>query len=265
MITVTEGTRRPILVPCRLPNFNHQIDPYIGCGHLCRYCYVLAQAETDWSREIRIHGDIDGQLNEETQTISPQTIYMGYHTDPYQPCEEEYRQTRKVLTLLKQKGFSASILTKSDLVCRDIDLLQGMKDAAVSVSVAFNDNLTRRRFEDNTRDTEKRIDALRMLQEAGIRTGALVCPVIPHITDAHRLIDWLEPYADVIWVYGLSINDPGDMSWRNVQSVVDAHYPDRKDQIEAAIFSKDHRYWKELNKSLERLKQARQLDLNIHL
>ena len=66
---------------------------------------------------------------------------MGYHTDPYQPCEAEYQQTRKVLELLFEKGFSASILTKSDLVVRDVDILAEMKDAAVNVSVAFNDNL----------------------------------------------------------------------------------------------------------------------------
>ena len=70
MIKVTEGGRRPILTPCSLPNFTYQIDPYSGCGHLCRYCYVLAQAETDWSREIRIHGDIGGQLTEEMFTLS---------------------------------------------------------------------------------------------------------------------------------------------------------------------------------------------------
>jgi DNA repair photolyase len=265
MATVTECTRRPILTPCRLTDFDYQIDPYVGCGHLCRYCYVLEQAETDWSREIRIHGDVVGQLEHETETIAPQTIYLGYHTDPYQPCEEEYRQTRKVLSLLEAKGFSASILTKSDLVCRDIDLLQGMNDAAVSVSVAFNDDLTRRRFEDNTRDTGKRIEALGRLKEAGIRTGALVCPVIPTITDANRLIEWLQPYTDVIWVYGLSIRDPGAKSWRNMRSILAAHYPDRKNRIEAAVFDKDHPDWEELRAQLHTLKNDRQLDLNIHV
>jgi len=59
--------------------------------------------------------------------IAPKTIYMGWQTDPYQPCEAEYRQTRQVLELLLEKGFSASILTKSDLVLRDSDILQEME------------------------------------------------------------------------------------------------------------------------------------------
>jgi len=89
--------------------------------------------------------------------------------------------TRKVLELLKENGFSASILTKSDLVVRDIDILKEMNDAAVSVSVAFNDNRIRQQFEANTIDTELRIEALRKLREAGIKTSALICPAITFI------------------------------------------------------------------------------------
>ena len=51
---------RPLLVPCGLEGFDYQIDPYIGCGHYCRYCYVLNQAETDWAEEILVYADIDG-------------------------------------------------------------------------------------------------------------------------------------------------------------------------------------------------------------
>lgn len=96
------------------------------------------------------------KVSKEIDRISPQTIYMGYHTDPYQPCEAECLQTRNVLELLLQKGVSASILTKSDLVVRDIDILKEMKDAAVSISAVFRDNAVRRLFEANTMDTEKR-------------------------------------------------------------------------------------------------------------
>ena len=145
-LKVSVCTNGPILSPCGLKDLDYQVDPYVGCEHYCYYCYVLAQAETDWSKEILIHNDIVDQLSEDIDKVSPQTIYMGYHTDPYQPREVEYRQTRKVLELFLKNGFSASILTKSDLVIRDIDILKEMNDAAVSVSAAFNDNSTRRLF-----------------------------------------------------------------------------------------------------------------------
>jgi len=257
--------RRPILSPCGLKGIEYQVDTYIRCEHYCYYCYVLPQAETDWSKEILIHSDIIDQLSNELDKIPPQTIYMGYHTDPYQPCEAVYRQTRKVLELFLKTGFSASILTKSDLVVRDIEILKEMNDAAISVSVAFNDNRTRRLFEANTIDTEKRIEALNKLKEAGVRTGALLCPIIPHITDAIQLIDMLEPYADVIWIYGLSINDRSDQDWLNIQNIISSQSPNLIEKIEPAVFSKDHSYWAELRESLEIQKKDRKLNLNIHI
>lgn len=262
---VSECTNRPILSPCGLKDIDYQVDTFVGCEHYCYYCYVLPQAETDWSKEILIFKDIVDQLNQELDKIPPQIIYMGYHTDPYQPCEAEYHQTRKVLELFLQKGFSASILTKSDLVVRDIDILKEMNDAAVSVSVAFNDNQTRKLFEANTMDTEKRIEALRKLKEVGVRTGALVCPVIPYITDAIHLIDMLAPYTDVIWVYGLSINDRLGQNWLNIQRILRSQFSNLVEQIEPVIFSKEHIYWPQLREDLASLKNNRQLNLNIHL
>jgi DNA repair photolyase len=226
---------------------------------------VLNQAETDWTKEIFVYDDITGQLSGELEKISPQKIYMGYYTDPYQPCETEQCQTRKVLKLFLEKGFSAGILTKSDLVVRDMDLLQKMEHASVSVSIAFNDNHIRQQFEANTIDTEDRVAALSKLREAGIKTSALICPVIPYITDVKPLIDMLEPHTDVIWIYSLSINEHSDKNWQNVQGILNSHFPKIKEQIESAIFSENYSYWIQLRQDLEKLQEDRQLNLSIHL
>ncbi len=264
-MNIKSCTDRLILNPCSLQGINYQIDPYIGCEHYCYYCYALDQAETDWRKEISIHEDITSRLESELTGIESQTIYMGWQTDPYQPCESEYRQTRQVLELMHKNDFSASILTKSDLVLRDMDLLQNMETASVSFSLAFNDDSTRRLFEANTMDNEKRIKALRSLKKAGVRTGALLCPVIPYISDAVQLIDVLTPNADVIWIYGLSINNRSDKSWLNMKTILNHEFPDLSEQIEAAVFSKEHGYWIQLKDDLERLKTDRQLNLNIRL
>jgi DNA repair photolyase len=190
---------------------------------------------------------------------------MGWQTDPYQTCEAQCRQTRQVLEFLLEKGFSASILTKSDLVLRDADLLQKMNAASLSVSVAFNDNRTRRLFEANTVDTEKRIDALHQLKTAGVRTGALLCPVIPYITDAIQLINMLAPCTDVIWIYGLSIINRSDRNWMNMQKIINREFPDLLERIEPALFSKEHTYWAQLRDELVTLKNEQQLNLNICL
>lgn len=262
---ITICSHRPILVPCKLKKPDYQIDPYVGCAHYCHYCYALNQAETDWTKEILIYKDINGQLSEELEKISPQNIYMGYYTDPYQPCEAYYRQTRKVLELLLEKGFSASILTKSDLVLRDVDLLQDMENASISVSVAFNDNRTREKFEANTKATEVRVEALRKLREAGIKTSALICPVFPFITDVKPLIDWLAPLTDVIWIYGLSIDQRSDLNWQNIESIIKEYFPDLSGPFEEAVLSKDHKFWAQLKQELRDMQKDKHLNPSIHI
>lgn len=256
---------RPILVPCTLKNYDYQVDPYVGCEHNCHYCYVLNQAETDWTKEIFVYNDISDQLSGELEKISPQKIYMGYYTDPYQPSEAEHCQTRKVLKLFLKNGFSAGILTKSDLVVRDMDLLKEMDHASVSVSVAFNDNRIRQQFEAKTIDTEDRIAALSKLREDGIKTSALICPVIPYITDVTPLIEMLAPYTDAIWLYGLSFQDPSGRNWQNVRGILHAHFPNLKEQIETVLFTEAHSFWAELRQQLTELQKDRKLDLRIHL
>jgi len=262
---VSTCSHRPILVPCSLKNLDYQVDPYVGCEHYCYYCYALQYAETDWTKEILIHEELAPRLEKALEEIPPQKIYMGYHTDPYQPCEVQFGQTREALGVILEKGFSASILTKSDLVVRDIDLLKEMKEASVSVSVAFNDNADRRLFEANTMDTENRIDALRKLKDAGIKTSALICPVIPHITDVIPLIDSLAPLTETIWIYGLSMDPSTGPSWENVAGILEANFPDRRKAIEAALLSKEHPYWRDLRENLLDLQDKRRLNLNIHL
>jgi DNA repair photolyase len=205
------------------------------------------------------------QLHEELDTIAPQKIYLGYSTDPYQPCEAEYRQTRKVLELFLEKGFSAGILTKSDLVVRDLDLLKDMGNASVSVSVAFTDNSVRQQFEARTRDTEARIEALQTLRAAGVKTSALICPVIPYITDVTALIEMVAPHTDVIWIYGLSMRERTGRNWQNVRNILHTHFPDVKAQIDTIVFSHEHAYWTQLRQALLELQQERALNLNIHV
>jgi DNA repair photolyase len=190
---------------------------------------------------------------------------MGWQTDPYQPCEVKYRQTRQVLELLLEKGFSASILTKSDLVLRDTDLLLKMSEPTVSASVAFNDNSVLGLFEANTMDTEARINALRKLKTTGLKTSALICPVIPYITDVMPLIDRLAPHTDKIWIYGLSILNRTDQNWQNVERILENHFPHLRQQIETVVFSRNHSYWETLRQKLMHLQKDRKLNLSIHV
>lgn len=258
---------RPLIMPSALDRFDYQLDPYIGCEHYCYYCYVHRQAETDWRREIQIYRNIGEQLDKELDEITPQPIYIGYHSDPYQPCEAKYEQTKMILSLLQAHGFAAAILTKSDLVLRDLDILEKMEGASVSVSVAIGNDKTRRFFEKNTVETRKRIKALQKIKEAGVRTGALLCPVIPYVTEAMDLLEDTSKYADTIWIYGLSANhdDHYDKGWKNTRQILYNNFPEIADQVQSAIFSQDHPYWTQLRNDIEKFIRNRQLDLRVHI
>ena len=99
----------------------------------------------------------------------------------------------------------------------------------------------------------------------GIRTSALICPVIPYITDVRLLIDLQAEPADKIWIYGLSILDQSNQSWQNVKRILDNNFPDLKKQIATVVFSKDHSYWKILRKGLVQMQSDRNLNLSIHV
>jgi DNA repair photolyase len=258
-------SNRPILEPCSLEGYAYQLDPYIGCEHRCHYCYALNQAETDWAEEILTHQDLIGQLSHELSALEPQPIYIGWNSDAYQPCEGNCRQTRQALELLAARGFSVCILTKSDLVVRDIDLIAGMQGSSVGFSIAFQDEHIRQLFEAAAPPNERRIEALRRLRAAGIETYVLITPVMPFISDVKALIEMVAPYADTIWIYGLSFEGEGDRNWGNVRSILECHLPEMTAKYRQIAFSVDHLYWVELRQELEALQRRRGLDLRIGL
>ncbi|QJB56834.1 radical SAM protein [Pseudodesulfovibrio sp. zrk46] len=247
---ITAHDSKTILTPCTLKGHEYQIDPYIGCAHLCHYCYALNDAKTDWAKEIMVHADLEGVLSEELKGLSPQSVYMGWKTDPYQPCEAELRQTRKTLEMLAARGLSASILTKSDLILRDLDILQTMESASVSFSLAFEDDSVRDLFEGGTMSTEARMHALRECKKAGLRTSAMICPVIPYITSPLPLIESVKDSVDKVWVYGLSILNESDLNWQNTSRIIQKNYPQQYETVKAAVFDREHHYWAQLRKKL---------------
>lgn len=258
-------SHRPVLEPCSLEGHAFQVDPYVGCQHHCYYCYALSQAETDWDREVQIHHDLVGQLRDKLSGLEPQSVYIGWNSDAYQPSEAEYQQTRKLLEMLAVRGFSVSLLTKSDLVIRDIDLFQEMPEASVGISMAFQDEHTRRLFEANSPSNRRRIQALKRLREAGVRTYTLICPVLPFITDVGELIDQVAPYADTIWVYALTIDGEEKPNWQNLQGILGRHYPGLQEEYREITFRPEHPYWARLRRELEVLKQEKGLKLRIEL
>jgi DNA repair photolyase len=242
---------RPILEPCSVPGLAYQLDPYVGCEHGCCYCY--AQNDPGVTDEVAVRPGLPGRLEAELARLEPQRIYIGWATDPYQPAEAVHGQTRRALDVLERRGFGACVLTKSGLVTRDADVLARMPDSSAGVSIAFPDENVRRLFEPHAPPNEARIRALEALKAAGVTTYALVCPVMPFITDVEALVDAVAPHVDTVWFYALAMQRDTDRNWRSVRAVLDQHFPGLRELYEDIAFSPEHAYWGRLRGTLRDL------------
>ncbi len=209
--TVTPEASRSILTRNDSPDvpFDVSINPYKGCEHGCVYCFA---------RPTHAYLGLSPGLDFETRIVSKpegprllkealrhpgyrcETIALGANTDPYQPVERRLRITRGLLEVLAEHLHPVTIVTKSDLVLRDLDLLGPLAQrrlAAVLISVTTLDRTLARRMEPRAPAPERRIAAMRALGEAGVPVGVLSSPMILGLND-HELEDlfgeWLQAH-----------------------------------------------------------------------
>jgi DNA repair photolyase len=176
--------------------FDRSINPYRGCEHGCFYCfarqthaYMGLSAGLDFETKLFAKDGVAGLLERELSApkyaVAP--IALGTNTDPYQPIERRYRITRSVLETLARARHPFSIVTKSNLVLRDLDILSDMaRDGLVKVflSVTTLDRSLARKMEPRAPTPAKRIEAIAALAEAGVPAGVMVAPVIPAVNDS---------------------------------------------------------------------------------
>lgn len=175
---------------------DRSINPYRGCEHGCIYCFARpSHAYFDLSPgfdfETRLFHKPDAArlLRKElaARNYRPAPIGIGINTDAYQPIERQYRVTRSILEVLTETRHPLSLISKSSLIERDIDLLapmaaQGLVEVAISVTT-LNAELARR-LEPRASRPERRLETIARLTEAGIPVAILVAPVIPVLTDS---------------------------------------------------------------------------------
>ncbi len=184
----------------RVP-FRWTVNPYRGCTHSCHYCFARAfhsyldlGVGDDFSSKIVVKTNVVDVLRRELASPkwSGEPVAMGTATDPYQHCEGRYRLTRGVLEAFADFGNPLSMLTKSTMIVRDLDVFRRLDEAAdvtVSMSVGTVDESVRRVVEPGTPPGRRRLEILARFAEAGIRTGVLVAPVLPGLTDDDEHLD----------------------------------------------------------------------------
>lgn len=196
---ITEERARSIISRNASPDigFSQSVNPYRGCEHGCVYCFARpSHAYLDLSPGL----DFETRLFAKTNAAEllraelakpghvPQPIALGINTDAYQPIERERRITRECLEVLAQARHPVSLITKSALIVRDLDLLAPMAEqglVSTMVSVTTLDNKLSSQLEPRAAAPHTRLKTIAALHEAGVPVGVMVAPVIPMVTDKH--------------------------------------------------------------------------------
>ena len=161
----------------KLFNGNYTLDPYQNCGFGCRYC------DSTYDETIYIKTNAAQLLKKELETTEKGTIIVGSVVDPYQKAEESYNITRNLLEIIEQYDFPCHILTKSNLVLRDIDLLSKMSDCKVTISITTLNQSVSDLFERDVPSPMERLKTIEKLSEIGINAGLAVIPILPFIAE----------------------------------------------------------------------------------
>ena len=203
---IREINVQSVMTKSSLPLGGYSVNPYVGCPHACKYCYAsfmkrfTGHAEP-WGTFLDIK---NWKPIRNPRKYDGARLVIGSVTDGYNPYEEVFRRTRRLLEELQGSDPEIVICTKSDLVLRDLDLLKNFRRVTVSWSVNTLDEAFRADM-DNAVPIARRLEAMRQVYEAGIRTVCFVSPIFPGITDVKAIALRVKDFTDLIWLENLNL------------------------------------------------------------
>lgn len=249
-MNVQEISAKSILSKSNLPVCDYSVNPYVGCAHGCRYCYAsfmkrFTNHQEPWGSFV------DAQNWPEIrrpERYRGKELFIGSVTDPYQPAEKTYGRTRNLLEQLQGSGAKLSIQTKSDLVLRDLDLLQTFPDIRIGFSINTLDEGFRRDM-DHAVSIERRIAAMQAVHAAGIRTTCFISPIFPGITDVRTIIERVRGICNLIWLENLNLRG----NYRaDIFSYIRERHPALLPLYQSIYGKGDRSYWEQLDADIRK-------------
>jgi DNA repair photolyase len=245
LMKISEVTCKSVLVKSRIYGVDYAVNPYTGCEHNCAYCYATfmkkyTKHQEEWGTFVDVKINAPTVLRKQLKRTKKGRVLFSSVTDAYQPVESHYEITRKCLEQYKNTPFFVSILTKSSLVTRDIDVLQTLS-CEVGFTFTTLDDTVKAVFEPRSSPVSERLHALQQLHDAGIPTFAFFGPIIPFLSDSseaiQEMVDVLTGAVQYIIVDKMNLYSS---SWNRIQSVLKTWRPDLIPQYNA--LKKDARY-----------------------
>ena len=222
---------------------DRSINPYRGCEHGCIYCfarpthsYMDLSAGLDFETQIFYKPDAVAVLKRELskKSYKCRPVVLGINTDAYQPAERKLKLSRSILEVLHQSRHPVTLITKSTLIRRDLDILSEMSKQRlvdVWVSVTTLDRTLSRRMEPRTSIPDERLKTIEALAAAGIPTGVIAAPVIPFLND-HEMERILKAAHDLGAMYAgyVLLRLPHELKTL-FKEWLEEHYPERAQRI----------------------------------
>jgi len=204
----------------KIPSLDYAINPYLGCEHACAYCYAtfmsrFSGVKDPWGSYVGVKENAPEVLRREIPRRAPGVVSFGTVCDAYQPVEERFQITRACLeAFIAAEGFEVGVLTKSDLVIRDLDILSKIPGARVGFSITTLDRGLAAAVEPHAPPPSQRLAAMRELSREGVPVWGFFAPVLPGFADteeeitevlmamaqagaSHVLVDAMNPYPKV--------------------------------------------------------------------
>lgn len=249
---VKEIEVKSIITKSHLPESDYVINPYIGCGHGCIYCYARFMRRftghtEDWGDFVDVKINAPELIPQKSDKYKGKEIVIGSVTDPYQKVEEKYKVTRKILEKLTSFDSSFTIITKSDLVTRDIDLLKQFKNITVAISMCCDSDDIRKNVDINASAIEKRIESIKKLHENNIRTVIFISPIFPLLSDWKSIISKTKEYTDEYWFENLNVY-PSVKG--NIQNLLKNNYPELIGKYHD-IYGNQEAFWSAVEKEIK--------------
>ncbi len=265
-LVVKEVYCKSVLSRSRIYGVDYSINPYLGCMHGCVYCYARFMVKElpeklEWGSFVYPKVNAPTVLSRELKKSKPGVVLLSSVTDPYQLIESRYMVTRRILAVLLKANYPLVVLTKSDLVLRDLDLIKRFDEVDVGLTLTSLDEEVRRVFEPNAPSVIRRINALKVLVKNNVRTYAFLGPLIPLISERtiEKLIEKLAQ-INVDYIIADKLNIKSE-NWRTIVSAIRKYYPNIAGRIENIIFKDYVNYYEVLRSKIRSL--ARKFNLEV--
>jgi DNA repair photolyase len=229
------------LTKSKISSLDYALNPYVGCEHGCAYCYATFMSrftgiEGEWGSFVGVKERAPEVLARELERRRPGVVCLGTVCDAYQPVERKTSLSRACLeAFVGVEGFEVGILTKSDLVARDRDVLRRLESPDVGFTITCLDASLARLVEPKAPPPAKRLEAMRELKAAGIPVWGFLGPILPALSDSEEAIAEVLREMDRAGASHVLVDRmnlyPG--VWRRFRELVSRSFPERMGALTA--------------------------------